>query len=272
MQQHPNTALIDIGANLTHQSFSDDLDDVLERALQHGVGEILVTGTSVAASREALLLAEQYPGRLYSTAGVHPHEASEFSLADIDLLRQYAGHSACVALGEAGLDYHRNYSPRDAQLGAFEAQLELATELAMPVFIHERDAADDMLRLLTHFRPRLEHLVVHCFTGSERTLDAYLDLDLFIGITGWICDERRGTDLRTLVRKIPADRLMLETDAPYLMPRDYPLKSKMQSQRRNEPCTLAHIAKTVAHCRGESEDVLREQCRLNSLAFFGLSS
>lgn len=267
-----HAALIDIGANLTHQSFADDLDAVLQRAAQHSVDNIIVTGTSVTGSQQALALAKAYPERLYATAGIHPHEAKTFRDTDIDALRALAANGRCCAIGEAGLDYHRNFSPPEAQLAAFEAQLELAADLGMPVFVHERDAGDDMLQLLAKFKTRLDRVVVHCFTGAETTLRAYLEMDLHIGITGWICDERRGTHLRELVKLIPAGRLMLETDAPYLMPRDYPDLSALQSSRRNEPCTLMHIATTVAACRNESLNELTEHCRQTSQRFFGLES
>jgi len=264
--------LIDIGANLTHQSFADDLEQVLVRAHEQGISEIIVTGTDVQGSSAASKLASKFSGRLFSTAGVHPHHADNFSDDCLQTLRGLAAEPNALAIGETGLDYHRNYSAVEAQLSAFESQLQLASELKMPVFVHERDAADDMVEILSRYRSELQRIVVHCFTGSEDTLRRYLDLDLYIGITGWICDERRGTHLRELVGLIPKGRLMLETDAPYLMPRDFPDKKYLQSSRRNEPCTLRHIAETVAQCRGETFAELAEHCRQTSLDFFGLSA
>ncbi|MFK7731706.1 MAG: TatD family hydrolase [Pseudomonadales bacterium] len=266
------SSLIDIGANLAHSSFSDDLSQLIERATLTGVSQIVVTGTSVANSKDSIRIAGLYPDVCYATAGVHPHEADTFSAADIDSLRGLASNDCVKAIGEAGLDYNRNYSQRSNQLKAFEAQLTLAAELNMPIFVHERDAADDMLSVLARYRASIGKIVVHCFTGAEATLKAYLDLDLYIGITGWICDERRGQHLRELVSLIPSGRLMLETDSPYLMPRDFPNKKSLQSSRRNEPCTLAHTAATIASCRGESYEELAEHTTRTSRDFFSLPS
>lgn len=264
------SSLVDVGANLAHPSFSDDLPQVIARAGGAGVSQIVITGTSVANSEDSLRIAELYPGTCYSTVGVHPHEADSFQSTDIDSLRSLASNECVKAIGEAGLDYNRNYALRDNQIYAFEAQLELAAELSMPIFVHERDAANDMLSILARYRQKVDKIVVHCFTGDEVTLKAYLELDLHIGITGWICDERRGIHLREIVSLIPRERLMIETDSPYLMPRDFPNKKSLQSSRRNEPCTLAHIAATIAFCRGESFETLAEHTTRTSRDFFSL--
>ena len=239
--------LIDIGANLSHKAFSADLEQVIERARGAGVTTIVVTGTSVSASRAAVALASGRAPALYATAGVHPHDASSFDERTLEELRTLAADPAVRALGECGLDYNRNFSPRAAQLHAFEAQLELAAELKLPVFLHDREAHEDMLAVLRRYRDRISGAVVHCFTGERHELHAYLDLDLHIGITGWICDERRGLHLRELVRDIPADRLMLETDAPYLLPRTL---KPAPANRRNEPAFLPLVLQTVAECTG----------------------
>lgn len=248
--------LVDIGANLTNKTFRHDLDQVLARARERGVTRIVVTGTSEAESEAALALARTRPGELFSTAGVHPHHAKEAGPETWNTLRALAREEPVVALGECGLDYERNYSPPDAQRRAFEAQLELAAELGMPVFLHERRAHDDFLAMVARVRPRLSRAVVHCFTGTERELAAYLELDLHIGITGWICDERRGTHLKGLVGRIPRDRLMIETDAPYLLPRTLVPKPE---GRRNEPAFLPAVLATVAEALGRpADDVARE--------------
>jgi TatD DNase family protein len=259
--------LVDIGANLTHESFRHDLDAVLERARQHHVAQLVVTGASAAGSEQALALAEAHPGVLYATAGVHPHHAADYTAETDALLRSLAGHAAVVAVGEAGLDYHRDYSPRDAQLFAFERQVEIALATGKPMFLHQRDAHDDLVAVLKPIRDQLGPLVVHCFTDERRALFACLDLDCHIGITGWICDERRGTHLRTLVREIPANRLMLETDAPYLLPRTV---KPMPAHRRNEPMYLLHIAEEVARDRGETLEALAASTTATARAFFGL--
>jgi TatD DNase family protein len=259
--------LIDIGANLTHKSFSADLERVLERARGAGLATIVVTGTSVAASRAAVALASGRAPALYATAGVHPHDASTFDDRAQEELRALAADPAVRALGECGLDYNRNFSPRAAQLHAFEAQLALAGELKLPVFVHDREAHDDMLALLRRYRDRIAGAVIHCFTGERHELHAYLDLDLHIGITGWICDERRGLHLRELVRDIPAHRLMLETDAPYLLPRTL---DPAPANRRNEPAFLPLVLEAVAGCTGRpAEQVARETTR-TARAFFAI--
>ncbi|MEM8501303.1 MAG: TatD family hydrolase [Pseudomonadota bacterium] len=264
------SSLVDVGANLAHSSFADDLRQTIERAGIAGVSQIVITGTSVSNSEDSLRIANLYPDTCYSTVGIHPHEADSFQASDIDSLRRIACNDSVKAIGEAGLDYNRNFSKRENQIETFEAQLELASELCMPVFIHERDAADDMLSIIARYRERIDKMVVHCFTGDEATLKAYLELDLHIGITGWICDERRGLHLRDLVSLIPDNRLMIETDSPYLMPRDFPRKKDLPSARRNEPCTLAHIAATIALCRNESYEELAKHTTKTSRGFFSL--
>src|SRR5581483_1449708 len=146
------------------------------------------------------------------TAGVHPHHASAFDGDTETLLRGLHALDEVKAVGETGLDYHRNFSPREAQLFAFERQLALAVECGKPLFLHQRDAHADFLACMDNVRGRIGPAVVHCFTGESAELDDYLDRGFHIGITGWICDERRGTHLRELVKRIPSDRLMLETD------------------------------------------------------------
>ena len=258
--------LVDIGANLGHESFRGDLEEVLGRARRAGVERIVVTGASEAESAVAQRLAARYPDRLRATAGVHPHLAREWSDASAGALSVLLARPEVVAVGEAGLDFNRDFSPRACQERAFEAQIELATELAMPLFMHERDASERFVAILARHRHRLGPAIVHCFTGDERALDAYLDLDLHIGITGWICDERRGTHLHRLVKKIPSERLMVETDAPYLLPRD--LRPRPRG-RRNEPAYLPHIVERIAHCRGETPEQLAESSTRTAMAFFG---
>lgn len=259
--------LVDIGANLTHESFRHDFLEVLARAHAHGVAQLVVTGASLHGSRDALDLAHAHSGVLFATAGVHPHHASDFDAETEAGLRKLHALPEVVAVGETGLDYHRNFSPREAQLFAFERQLELAAECAKPLFLHQRDAHADFLACMDNARGRIGRAVVHCFTGERSELFDYLDRDFFIGITGWICDERRGTHLRELVKSIPADRLMLETDAPYLLPRTV---KPQPAHRRNEPMYLAHICAEVARDRGEDVAVAAANTTATATAFFGL--
>jgi TatD DNase family protein len=260
-------ALIDIGVNLTHDAFQRDLSAVIKRAQEAGVAAMVVTGTSESSSREAQSLAHRYPGSLYATAGVHPHDARHWGPTTGDTLQALAATREVVALGETGLDFYRDFSPRSQQMQVFEAQLALAADLGMPVFLHERDASEAFLKTIRHYRSRLGSAVIHCFTGTAEQLAAYLDLDLHIGITGWICDERRGLHLRDLLPRIPLDRLMLETDAPYLLPRTLRPKPK---ERRNEPAFLPHILNTVADCLNLTPDLVAETTTQTTRTFFNL--
>ena len=259
--------LVDIGANLTHAAFADDLSEVLARARAAGVATIVVTGTTVSESLRAAELAAAHPDMVYATAGVHPHHARECDARTIPALRELAGRPRVVALGECGLDFNRNYSPHPDQEKWFVSQLELACELAKPLFLHSRDAHPRFAEILSAHRDRLPHAVAHCFTGERDELRAYLDLDLYVGITGWICDERRGRHLLELAREIPADRLLVETDAPYLTPRDLHPQPRA---RRNEPAFLPHILGAVARARGEAPAQTAKATARNARTFFGL--
>ncbi|HEY3645217.1 MAG TPA: TatD family hydrolase [Gammaproteobacteria bacterium] len=262
----PASLLVDIGANLTHDSFDADRDEVIARAHAAGVGRFVVTGSDAAHSRKALELSRRYPG-LYATAGVHPHHAKDATADTAAELRELLGNSQVVAVGECGLDYFRNFSPQDVQREVFEMQLGLAETCRKPVFLHQRDAHADFMRILTAHRPKLSKAVVHCFTGDAAELRDYLSLDCHIGITGWICDERRGKHLRDCVGLIPPEKLMLETDAPYLIPRDLAPKP---ASNRNEPMHLKHIAQVVAECLDRPVDQLVRETTRNAEAFFAL--
>jgi TatD DNase family protein len=259
--------LIDIGANLGHESFRHDLDAVLERAHAAGVAQLLVTGASREGSREALAIARSRPGVLFATAGVHPHHAVELTAEGEAELRALHAAPEVVAVGECGLDYHRDFSPRPAQRSAFERQLAIAAENGKPLFLHQRDAHEDFMAILRPFDGRLGPVVVHCFTGTREELHACLDAGYSIGITGWLCDERRGLHLRGMVRDIPADRLLVETDAPYLLPRTV---RPMPSHRRNEPMYLPHIVSELARDRGEDVATTAAATTANARRLFGL--
>jgi TatD DNase family protein len=259
--------LIDIGVNLTHDSFDRDRAEVLERAAAAGVVQMIITGSSGASTGAALALARSAPGRLFATAGVHPHHATELDAALLADLEELARAPEVVAIGECGLDYFRDFSPRDVQRSAFARQLELATRIGKPVFLHQRDAHEDFLAILREHRSGLVDGVAHCFTGAADHADAYLELGVAIGITGWISDERRGTHLPAIVRRIPSHRLVLETDAPYLLPRD--MRPRPHSGR-NEPAFLPHVAQAVAHARGISLEDLAASATAATRALFRL--
>ena len=259
--------LIDIGANLTHDSFDRDRDAVLARAREAGVARMVVTGASREHSPLALRLAQAHPGVLYATAGVHPHHAVEYTEECDAEMRALHAHPEVVAVGECGLDYFRDFSPRPAQRRAFERQLQIAVDTGKPLFLHQRDAHDDFVAMMKNFDGQLGPAVVHCFTGTKKELFDCLDQDWHIGITGWLCDERRGLHLRELVPSIPANRLMIETDAPYLLPRTV---KPQPSHRRNEPMYLAHIVEELARDRGESVEATAAATTATARAFFRL--
>lgn len=259
--------LVDIGINLGHESYDHDREAVLARAAAADVVQMVVTGASREGSRQALALARAHPGRLFATAGVHPHHALEVTEEAIAELRELLTQPEVVAVGECGLDYFRDFSPRHAQQRAFERQLELAIECGKPLFLHQRDAHDDLLAILKPYLPKCGPAVVHCFTGDERALRESLDAGCYIGITGWLCDERRGQHLRELVKRIPADRLMVETDGPYLLPRSLKPAPK---DRRNEPAFLPHIVHELARDRGEDVAVTAASTTATARGFFRL--
>ncbi len=275
------TELVDIGVNLTHDCFDDDRHQVIAAAAAVGVTRLIITGTSVAGSEQAAGLAVEWAAEwaaepaarsdsgLYATAGIHPHHAADPAPDSRDRLHALLRQPRVVAVGECGLDYFRNYSTPAEQQACFAMHLELAAESGLPLFLHQRDAHEDMLSHLRPLRDRISGGVAHCFTGNRNELRDYLDLDLYIGITGWICDERRGDALREAAPSIPLNRLLLETDAPYLVPRDLPTPPRA---RRNEPRFLPHVLARLAAITGHDPELLAEHSTRNACRLFGLSS
>lgn len=264
----PVAELVDIGVNLTHKRFDRDRDAVIRRAADAGVAHMVLTGVDAPGSKATLALAESHPGRMTATAGLHPHHAADWDADTEAALRVLLKSPQVVAVGETGLDFFRDFSPRPAQEAAFEAQLALAAESGRPAFLHQRDAGERFLAILRAHRDALPGAVLHCFTGDRELLRACLDLDLHIGVTGWVCDERRGEALRDCVAEVPADRLMIETDAPFLLPRDLQPRPR---DGRNEPAFLPHILRAVAALRGETPAALAQSTRATAERFFGLA-
>lgn len=259
--------MIDIGLNLTHDSFDHDRDAVWQRARDAGVNRAILTGASREHSPAALELARSRPGEWFATAGVHPHHASEYSAECDAEMRALLQHAEVVAVGECGLDYFRDFSPRPAQHRAFEMQLQIAIDIGKPLFLHQRDAHEDFMSIMKNVEGRIGAAVVHCFTGTREELFAYLDRDYYIGITGWLCDERRGQHLRDIVKNIPTNRLMVETDSPYLLPRTLKPRPK---DRRNEPAFLPHIVEELARDRGEEVAITAANSSATAGEFFQL--
>ncbi|KAF4031122.1 RNA 3'-terminal phosphate cyclase domain-containing protein [Phytophthora infestans] len=270
-------SFVDIGANLTSGQFRRDLPQVLHRAKQTGVETIVITGTSVSESRSALQLAKHHTASsgvaLFSTVGVHPHDAKSFNesstIAEMrSIITGEDGHLV-VAVGECGLDFNRDYSPRDAQVKAFRDQVALACELKMPLFVHEREAHEALVEVLQPFLDSrtLPPTVIHCFTGQESELRKYLDMGFYIGLTGFLCMESRGLVVKNMVPRLPIDRLMIETDAPYM----YPYSEGRQKKRaRCEPKDVAAVAQTLARCYGITEDEVAHTTTENARRFFRL--
>ena len=249
--------LIDIGANLADASFDADRSDVIERATAVGVGHMIVTGTGLDESERALALTQQNNGIFRCTAGIHPHLATRWTDSPQtarERLGGVLGNELAVAAGECGLDYFRNLSLPDAQRAAFSGQLELAGEHSKPVFLHQRNAHDDFLAILTEHEVARLGGVAHCFTGGPAEAESYLELGLHIGITGWVLDERRNHDLVKAIPLLPLDRVLLETDSPYLLPRHPDVKP--HRKRRNEPEFLPYVARALArHMRVDAEEL-----------------
>lgn len=258
--------MIDIGVNLTNRTFEGDRSAVLERAKAAGVTGMVITGTDLEESRRAIQLCAADEGYLWSTAGVHPHDAKDCDEGTIPALRDLLAADCVRAVGECGLDFNRNYSPPEVQEDWFDRQVALACERRMPLFVHEREAAPRLTEILDRYGDELPGVVVHCFTAGREDLVGYLDRGFHIGITGWICDERRGTELQEIVGLIPLDRLMIETDSPFLLPRS--LRPRPRS-RRNEPCYLTEVRDTLAALLGIDAGELAQATTRTARAFFG---
>ncbi len=268
-----NTAIIDIGVNLTGSAFHKDTADVIQRALDQGVSHLIVTGTNLEHSEKAIELCERWPEHLLCTAGVHPHHASEWNEQVAYRIEALSQHPAVRAIGECGLDFNRNFSSPAAQRRCFEAQLEMASDIGLPVFLHQRDAHTDFMAILSRWRQKLAGGVAHCFTGTLDEARDYLELELMIGVTGWLCDERRGQSLQQAVVEIPVSSLMIETDAPYLLPRDLSpeWRSKIRD-RRNEPMLLPHVCRALAHYKQLDPELVAEQTSQAAKQFFAIEN
>ena len=263
--------LIDIGVNLTNKRFDKDRGDVILRAKNQGVDKLLITGTSVVESQQALELCQHYqqkfPNTLFSTAGVHPHDADGVSNDYLAQLAQLAKQPQVKAIGECGLDFNRNFSAPAQQLKIFKEQISLAAELTMPLFLHQRDAFSPWFEELKPFTDQIPAMVAHCFTGNKVELEQCIAADMYIGIPGWLCDERRGKDLQDIIKLIPSNRLLIETDAPYLTPRTIRPRPKSS---RNEPSYLPYIVQQIAAITAIDGDEIACQTSINARKVFNL--
>lgn len=289
--------LVDIGANLTNKKYSRDLDGVVQRAKDSGVAKIMVTGTSVQGSKDALRLTRLYPGTLYSTAGLHPHDAKSWMENDENgqgsyrQLKQLLSNPEVVAVGECGLDFNRNFSPPDVQLEVFEKQVQLAIEVNKPLFVHERDAHTELMSILDKYLDKLPPTVIHCFTGNKEQLKMYLSKDFYIGLTGFLWKDKTTDGVRSILenKMIPLNRLLLETDAPFMYPNTRAaslpelVKKSISEQsnnfhqryctfQRNEPCSLPVTLEIVSAFMGSKPEEVALRTTFNAVKLFGLNS
>ncbi len=257
--------LIDIGANLTHKSLIPHINHILSESTKANVEHIIVTGTSIEESEQALALAQQHPQQLCCTCGIHPHDAKQWNSDSISQLRTMLSQKEVKASGETGLDFNRNYSPQKEQIFAFEQQIELAIEFNKPLFLHQRDAHDTFFSILKNIQRNRPKIVVHCFTDNKKALFDYIDEDFYIGITGWVCDPKRGIALQQLVPNITLNRIMIESDAPYLTPKTISPKPK-----HNQPYYLPYVARKVAELYQQPYELIAQTSNTNSRSFFNL--
>lgn len=263
--------MIDIGLNLTSDKFAKDRKEIIERALQSNVSGFILTGTSLKASKDAYELVKSNSTIMASTAGVHPHDAKNWHRAKKEI-ENLATQKGIVAIGECGLDYDRMFSTRDEQMTAFKEQLDLAIKYDKPVFLHVRPKIgegevkkimDDFNEIFKPYYDKGIKGIVHCFTGNKKMLDTFLGYSLYIGITGWVCDDKRGEQLQKLIKYIPDDKLMIETDAPYLTPKNMETKAT-----RNEPAFLTYVAKKISELKNVSVEELSLSTDNNVNALF----
>ena len=252
--------MFDIGANLTSSHFSKDLDVVLNDSLTAGVEKICITSSNLDDVKNAKKISEKYKN-LYYSVGFHPHNAKDFKIEFLKDMSVYLNDPNAICLGEMGLDFNRNFSSKEEQILCFESQLSLANSISKPLFLHQRDAHEEFLSVLDNHKFN-QKLIVHCFTGNLSELEEYLKRDFYIGITGWVCDLKRGKELRKCINQIPEDKLLIETDSPYLSPR--------KKIRRNEPKFLIDVAEEVATLRNETKESIINSSYENSLNFFNL--
>jgi TatD DNase family protein len=257
--------LFDIACNFSSDRFEKDLNKVIKRAKDSNVTKFLLVSASLKDAEKVNKIYQDNKDSCFLTIGAHPHHANEFNSSSPSemkrLIDEYKPHS----VGETGLDFFRNISSYEEQLFAFEEQIRIAIETNLPLFLHQRDAHDDFLKIISKYKNDISKAVVHCFTGTQKELDDYLEMEFSIGLTGWICDERRNIDLRKSLKNIPLDKLMIETDCPYLIPRNLNNKPK---NNRNEPAYLPHIANEIALLINLDKDKLIDITYKNSINFF----
>ena len=255
----------DIACNFTNERFDKDLDEVINRAITNKITKFGLICSKLSDLDRLLEIYNQYSKDMFFTIGVHPHHANEISDKYLKNLKEAVINNNPHAIGETGLDFFRNLSTYDEQIYAFEEQIKIAVDTNKPLFLHQRDSHDDFIKILREYSSDINKAVVHCFTGTQEQLEDYLELDCYIGVTGWICDEKRNVELRKTIKNIPLEKLMIETDCPYLIPKNLPNKPK---NNRNEPINLDHIVNEIAVLMEIDIDSLRKQTFKNTINYF----
>ena len=257
--------IADIACNFTSERFDKDLDDVINRAITNKITKFALICSRLNDLEKLLEIYNRFTKDMYFTIGVHPHHANEINDEYLNRLKEAIKDNNPHAIGETGLDFYRNLSTYEEQIYAFEEQIKIAIDTNKPLFLHQRDSHDDFIKILRKYSADFNKAVVHCFTGTQKQLDDYLELDCYIGVTGWICDEKRNVELRKTIKNIPLERLMIETDCPYLIPKNLHDKPK---NNRNEPCNLNHIVAEIAMLMALDEENLRKETLRNTEKFF----
>ena len=257
--------IADIACNFTSERFNKDLNEVINRAMTNKISKFGLICSRLGDLDKLLKIYNQYSKNMFFTIGVHPHHAGEINDEYLKKLKEIINKNQPHAIGETGLDFFRNLSTYEEQIYAFEEQIKIAIDTNKPLFLHQRDSHDDFIKILRKYSSDINKAVVHCFTGSQKQLDDYLELNCYIGVTGWICDEKRNIELRKTIKNIPLSKLMVETDCPYLIPKNLTNKPK---NNRNEPNNLNHIVADIAVLINVDENILRKETFKNTKNFF----
>ncbi|XKL59962.1 hypothetical protein PGB90_000978 [Kerria lacca] len=286
-----NYILIDVGANIINKKFARDVDSVIQRAKDAGVQKIIVPGSSVKSSKEALRLAKFHSGTVYATAGIHPFEAKSWDESQLSALEDILKDTECVGVGECGLDYTKDFSPPEIQKMVFEKQISLACQIKKPVILREKGAYKDVIDLLTKYKDSLPTLVLHSFVGTFEEANSYLQLDnVYIAVSGYLCKDNSFNGIQKLIETgtLPLNRLLIETDSPFLYPNarssklTEPVKNAFTQRsirfleryctfQRNEPCSLPVIVEMIAGLLNKPAEEVALATTLNALKVFGLS-
>ena len=256
--------IADIACNFTSDRFNSDLNEVINRAMSNKISNFGLICSQLDDLDKLLDIYHKYSRNMFYTIGVHPHHANQINDEYLKKLKEAININRPHAIGETGLDFFRNLSSYEEQIFAFEEQIKIAIGLNKPLFLHQRDSHEDFIKILRKYADDINKAVVHCFTGTQAQLDDYLELDFYVGITGWICDKKRNVELRETIKNIPLSKLMVETDCPYLIPKDLPNKSK---NNRNEPSNLNHIVSEIAMLIEVDEHILRKKSFENTVNF-----